>query len=395
MATKKMEILIHPLRILQCLGLWRPEHWKSSWKAKLYNLYTCFVVFFITSITVSELIALFLSTDDIEVFANTSFIALTMIGICGKTFNVIIKRKELLGVIETLREAPCHPRTDEEFSIHEYFNHVTKLNTLGYGALTGFGASSVLVRSFQNIAKHEVTYDAWVPYDDKSPLGSCLLNLHQIFAHTMGAGINVAFDTLVPGVMLLTCGQLNILKLRFQKIPEQISSPQARDKENPDSGVNSTETEMLADCVEHHLLIFKLAKTLNNIFNSMIFVQYSLSTIVLCVSVLELTHMQPTSVEGAGVLMYLACMLLQIFIYCLYGDQVTNESLAVGDAVFGSDWPLLSVKTKRTLITIMARTLRPIIFTSGHVVTLNLESFNSLLKLSYSTYNVLQKSPDQ
>lgn len=69
----------------------------------------------------------------------------------------------------------------------------------------------------------------------------------------------------------------------------------------------------------------RLAGKSNDVFSVMIFVQYSLSTIVLCVSVLQLTHMKPLSVEAAGVLMYLACMLIQIFIYCLYGGQVTVE----------------------------------------------------------------------
>nr|AXM05123.1 odorant receptor [Campoletis chlorideae] len=383
MTTRKMEILKPPLLIFQYIGLWRPVHWKSSWKTKLYNLYTCFVVFFVTSLTISELIALFMSTDDIEVFANTSFIALTMIGICGKTSNILIKRQELIDLMESLRKAPCKPRNQEEMGIHEYFNRLTKLNTVGYGALTGFGATSVLIRSFQDLAGDKVTYNAWVPYDDTSRMGFWVANLHQILGHAVGAGINVAFDTLVPGVMLLTCGQLNILKLRFHQIPETIFNGDRRKIKNPDAQIELMEEKMLAECIEHHLKIFKLAETSNDIFSFMIFVQYSLSTIVLCVSVLQLTHMQPFSVEAAGVLMYLTCMLIQIFIYCLYGGQVTIESLALGDAVFETDWPSLSIKTKRTLVTVMSRTLRPITFTSGRILTLNLDSFNSVSWLRF------------
>lgn len=67
-----------------------------------------------------------MSTDDIEVFANTSFIAVTMIGISGKTLNILIKRQEVIDLMETLRKAPCRPSNHDEMDIHEYFNRLTE-----------------------------------------------------------------------------------------------------------------------------------------------------------------------------------------------------------------------------------------------------------------------------
>lgn len=46
--------------------------------------------------------------------------------------------------------------------------------------------------------------------------------------------------------------------------------------------------------------------------------------------------------------------------------------------IFGSDWAQLNKDTKRILSVIMRRATKSIEFTSGHVVTMNLESFVSV-----------------
>ncbi|KAK1122362.1 hypothetical protein K0M31_009584 [Melipona bicolor] len=51
------------------------------------------------------------------------------------------------------------------------------------------------------------------------------------------------------------------------------------------------------------------------------------------------------------------------------------QSLQVPDMIFNSNWVSWDEKTKRILLLVMTRTTRPIEFTSGYLVTLNLESF--------------------
>ena len=85
------------------------------------------------------------------------------------------------------------------------------------------------------------------------------------------------------------------------------------------------------------------------------------------------------------------------------------------------NWDKMSINTKKHLVTIMARTLKPLKYTSGYVIDVNLDSFNSvsnitnliflfmifvpssslfhvklqLIKLSYSVYNLLQQSSNR
>ncbi|KAK0076278.1 hypothetical protein PV325_005639, partial [Microctonus aethiopoides] len=133
------------------------------------------------------------------------------------------------------------------------------------------------------------------------------------------------------------------------------------------------------------------SRRFNDIFSSIILIQFSISTLVLCVSVQALTMSSFLSPEFIVVIIYLACMLFQIFVLCWYANEVTLSSLSVQTAVYNMDWYSLSLKTQRDLLMIIARASNPVTFTGGPIVTLSLDSFVNLLKFSYTAYNVLHQ----
>lgn len=70
-------------------------------------------------------------------------------------------------------------------------------------------------------------------------------------------------------------------------------------------------------------LFFRLASTINSTFTLIIFAQCSISTIVICVSVYNLANIELFTAEFTGVMLYLCCMLTEIFILCAAGNEVT------------------------------------------------------------------------
>nr|UEN71225.1 olfactory receptor 42 [Gregopimpla kuwanae] len=389
-----MKALRYNFIVFECVGLWRPVRWSPGWKTKLYDAYTWFMVFFMSSMTVSEFIDLMGSINNVEAFANNSFILLTMVSICGKALNILVKRNEVIKLENILQNDLCHPRTNEESVIQDKFDQLTRLNTVRYGALTGIGVFVIVMSSFvKDVPRKTLPFPTWLPYNHTTVTGFWIAYLHQILSHVVGAYINVAFDTLVPGLMLQTCGQLNILKHRIGRVPSTVTTCD-RKNEVSEKSIKVVEVQQIAGCVKHHLEIFKFAETSNEIFSFVIFLQYTVSTIVLCVSVFGLSKTKLFSPEFFAIFMYLACMSLQIFMFCLYGYEVTLESLNIGDAIYEMNWSTLGITAQRSLVMIMLRSLRPIEFTSVHIVKLNIESFNSLVKLSYSAFNVLQQSQE-
>lgn len=65
-------------------------------------------------------------------------------------------------------------------------------------------------------------------------------------------------------------------------------------------------------------------------------------------------------------------------------DTFSSQSLQVPDMVFKSDWPSWDNETKKILLVIMTRATRPIEFSSGYLVTLNLDSFMAVSMKRYA-----------
>ncbi|XP_076285432.1 odorant receptor 10-like [Lasioglossum baleicum] len=77
----------------------------------------------------------------------------------------------------------------------------------------------------------------------------------------------------------------------------------------------------------------------------------------------------------ASTVMYAFCMLMQIFYYCWYGNEVRRKSLEIPDLIFASNWSHLDDDSKKTLLMIMVRATFPIEFTTAHILSVNIDSF--------------------
>ncbi|XP_011707176.1 PREDICTED: odorant receptor Or2-like [Wasmannia auropunctata] len=93
-------------------------------------------------------------------------------------------------------------------------------------------------------------------------------------------------------------------------------------------------------------------------------------------------------------MMYTSAILVQIFIYCWFGNEVKIKSLQLMNSIYNTDWPALSNSNKKDILLIMRRATTPIEFTSAYIITMNLESFVALLKLSYSAFNLLHQTQE-
>lgn len=69
-----------------------------------------------------------------------------------------------------------------------------------------------------------------------------------------------------------------------------------------------------------------MADVVNSFFSTIVFVQYSLSSIVLVASVYILAGLKPGSLQFTSGLIYLLCMFYQIALLCTSGHEI---SLAV------------------------------------------------------------------
>nr|QNL15012.1 olfactory receptor 68 [Aulacocentrum confusum] len=304
-----------------------------------------------------------------------------MMGVCSKIMNILINHNDIIDLIRTLQSSPCCAEDHDELFIQSTFDRAIKTRTMAYACLTESAVVIVVTVSlFCDVPQRVLPYKAWLPFSPTTNFRYWISYTHQILAHVFGALVNVAFDMLIPSLILQICCQFRLFEHRMLDMSKQTSS--------------RLEKKKLVNCVRHHNKIFQLTEVTNNIFHWVIFLQFSISTIVICVTVYGLSKTPVSDPEFSAMILYLACMLTQIFVLCYSGTEITLQSDHASEAVYQIHWTVINTKTQKNLIMIMMRSVKPIKFTAGWFIDISINSFNQLVKLSYSAYNVLQRSSD-
>ncbi|KYN32658.1 Putative odorant receptor 92a [Trachymyrmex septentrionalis] len=191
--------------------------------------------------------------------------------------------------------------------------------------------------------------------------------------------------------MIQICAQLDILCYRTRTLPESLR--EAWKYSNSKENFKMRERQLIREIVYHHRYVYRFAERINMVFTLMIFVQFSISSTVLCLSIYKMLTKNLLSLDFAYNLSYLGCMLMQIYLYCWFGNEVTLKvshlkilellNTEIGSAVYEMDWPMLPVDLMKTFLVIITRSMRPIKITSGYVLTLSNESFMKVNEMRY------------
>ncbi|XP_043285610.1 odorant receptor 46a-like [Venturia canescens] len=381
-------LLIHSwsFNMLQLWGLSRPRHWVSGWKKHSYNMLTIISIFCVWAFTLTGFMQIIMSPS-FEEAAENSFVALTMFGVSCKMANWILRSDDISSVVDILNNDVCRPQGNEELAIQMKFDKLSRNNTMFFGGLTEGAVIAVTIGSFlENVSQRTLPFPAWLPFDYTSKWGFWIAFLHQIVAHGIGATIGGIHDALFHGLMIQVCAKLNILKYRLRSIPQMIEHKKSRES------IAISEREEIRTCVRQHQEIHKFVKRSNEVFSIVMFIQFSVSAFVICMSTYMLSKMTMHSAGFTFLIVYVSCMIVQIFLLCWYGNEVITESMDVSNAIYDMDWNSLGSSTKKDLRLMMTRTNYRLQYTSGHVIVLSLDSYNRLMKLTYSMYNLLQQT---
>nr|AXY87893.1 odorant receptor 6 [Subpsaltria yangi] len=82
--------------------------------------------------------------------------------------------------------------------------------------------------------------------------------------------------------------------------------------------------------------------------------------------------------------------MFHIFVYFWYSYQVTCQSEELCEAVYSSKWWNLPRKYRKSVLIVMQRTHKPVIFCASKFCTMTLENFVTLMKTSYSYFALLR-----
>ncbi|XP_011882829.1 PREDICTED: odorant receptor Or1-like [Vollenhovia emeryi] len=365
-----MRILTFTFKLLTICGCWRPDSWSSLHKRVAYNMYTSIIVLLLNSFLLSQLMDVILTVNNADDFSDNFFVLIAMFISCCKLFILLMNRKNIIMLINMLMDKPCRPSRSTEMNIFDKFDKSMHINTWRYVYLGTVTQSCIVLSSLSiSFKNRKLTFRAWLPFDYSSTLLFSLMYTHQMISLVTAAFLNIGCDTLICGLLVHICCQIEILLYRLRKVVSY--------------------SDVLRDCIRQHYHIIRLAFIVNAKFRLTITIQFIMSTLVVCFSLYQISKIA-TKAKYIEMTLYISCMLTQIFLYCWYGNELKLKSQQMIDNIFGMEWLTLDENKKKSLMIIMRRTIMPIQITCAYIIPMNIDSFMGILKTSYSTYNLLQ-----
>ncbi|KAL0112563.1 hypothetical protein PUN28_012110 [Cardiocondyla obscurior] len=366
-----MQLLSFNFLIYTYAGIWRPVEWTSTCAKLLYNIFTSVILFLEYFLGLTQFLDILFVIETVDEFVANSLMFASIVIVCSKATIIILRRESIINLVQTLLTAPCKPRNRDEVIIQTKFDNFIRSWSLRYFLLAMSSLTSVTIGSVMNVMHGILPYRVWLPYDLNVPTVFWSISIQQIITLIFATIINVGTETLVFGLFLQTCAQLEIFENRMYKLvtgntttESSLASPNKKKK-------------TISEHIQHHLSIYKYAKTVNVIFNQVLFVQFFGSILILCTNVFYMSaHINES--QTATLLMYTICMFVQIYIYSWSGNEVILKSTNIGDSIYHLDWTSLSVNEKKELWMIMMRSTIPIKFTSSFLITLSLQTYSNV-----------------
>jgi len=181
--------------------------------------------------------------------------------------------------------------------------------------------------------EHVLPLKSYIPYSVSNLFIYLATYLQQFITLFYGIMLNVSFDSLIYGFIIHTCAQIELMCHRLTENLNCISSER-----------KSQTNVSIEECVRHHLLVKILVKKMQELFIWSVMVFFFFSLVIVCTSIFliskvhyeneificsiaDVTYIyflqtRLLSFEFLSMLLYLSGMLLQLFYYCWYGNEL-------------------------------------------------------------------------
>nr|AKO89997.1 odorant receptor 33 [Microplitis mediator] len=384
-----MQVLTFNFFLLSIMGVWKPRGWHGI-KAALYYIYQTITIILNHLCLLSLLLDLQFKNIELGDLIDNLALVFTIIIIRQKIVCIIGNRPGITHILDSLKNSPFKLEDSKEEFIFSRFEKLAR-NIITYYPLIYLSTLSVHSTGFISVMDPPYTlpYKGWFPYNyTRTTKTYWVTAVYQIYIVLTMGSINAISDILLPCIICYMCGHIHILRYRFQVMAEKLRIMSKNNE--PKDKIISTERKLMGDWVKYHIDILNLVKFTNEIFSSVIFIQYTVSSLLLCTIAYLLSHMEPTTMRFAGNSAFLTAMFFEILLPCYCADKLTFEFLDISTGIYDTNWYHLSNNIRKSIVIILRKSYRPVTMTSGFFIVLSLESFTKVIKLAYTIYNVLE-----
>ncbi|KAK0075266.1 hypothetical protein PV326_011743 [Microctonus aethiopoides] len=265
------------------------------------------------------------SCNTVEDIVDDIYMISNMFLVCAKIFGLLRWRKEILEICRSFEAFELELRTPDELAIQERYKTI-RFYFLAYIIMCNMASSAnTLGRLYGNRGLNILPYRIYLPYNYSSKQFLYQFTvLLQSITFFIAINIDVVFDTLFFGVMVQMISKINILKHRFQVTVTALA--EIHDKKSLHmEDYKKIEDKLFTNWIKSHNAIIRIYDYTEFAFSKVIFVQYSFSTLPICISVYSISQMDTFTTEFMSNLVVLIALTCEIFIFCFAANEVTSE----------------------------------------------------------------------
>nr|QZH55098.1 odorant receptor 2 [Achelura yunnanensis] len=390
------------IKSIQRTGLWSVDNGYKVTLAKLFA--TCFIL-----ANVTQVISLAIARDNPEkMFECFSVLSFCGIGVLkyvslyrnSAAWQYILSRtselesEQINKKNDSLLEYETEDENNDIVSNKDIYENKSKfVSTLLTRIYTFTGIIFVvspfiefLLKNFKDMKHLNLPHilPGWSPLDDLHISGYIFTIICEVIAAAYCVSVHVAFDVIYVGLMIFSCGQFNYLWKKSERIGGS----------GKVCGLSRKRDERahyrIKQCHKSHVVLVDILTKMNNLLRIILTVYFTVATLTLCTVAVRLKSEKLGVMQIMSLLQYMAANLMQLFLYCRYGDELLNQSsINMGKGPFGASWWSLSPSTRRHLSLLAVGMSRRHHLSAG-IYIVNLPSFVQIVKTAYSYYAVLR-----
>ncbi|XP_075155684.1 odorant receptor 7a [Haematobia irritans] len=148
--------------------------------------------------------------------------------------------------------------------------------------------------------------------------------------------------------------------------------------------------EELKMCIKDHRNLIELYDVISPVISSTIFLQFSLTASILGITLINIAIFSTNFAVVAASSFYLVAVVIEIFPLCFYANCLLYDSDLLPIEIFHSSWNGQNRIYRKMIIFFIQRTQRSMELWAGKIFPINLNSFISIAKFSFSLYTLIK-----
>ncbi|XP_075214158.1 odorant receptor 2a-like [Lycorma delicatula] len=227
---------------------------------------------------------------------------------------------------------------------------------------------------------------SWYPFSVNETPTKQLIYISEFIIMCYCASLLYNVNCLLLSYAKLLASQVRVLSLNLLNIEQNARKIVQKEKMD----------ELLKDCLSDHEKILRFAALMEKVYSPLFLFQMIVSTLTLCLVGISLTA-QTTNSEnstmslamGCKFLMYLVFAVMELLVYSWCGHIVLDQTTSLHEVFYETSWTSGSPTFKKHILIALIKTTSPSRFTAGKFFEINLGTFASVMKASFSYFTFL------